>query len=93
MKGLSDKMSKAQHINGGGRNVNIYSYMDKTYSCVDTAVSDIQACHTISYENESPRTIDEKPLPIPCSKWIVVKGNESCVSEQVFNAKLIYRRS
>lgn len=48
---------------------------------------------TISYENESPRTIDEKPLPIPCSKWIVVKGNESCVSEQVFNAKLIYRRS
>ena len=48
---------------------------------------------TISYENESPRTIDEKSLPIPCSKWIVVKGNESCVSEQVFNAKLIYRRS
>lgn len=52
MKGLSDKLNKAQHINRGGRNVNIYSYMDKTYSCVDTAVSDIQSCHPISYENE-----------------------------------------
>lgn len=48
---------------------------------------------TISGENESPRVVEETPLPIPCSKWIVVKDKKSYVTEQVFNAKLIYRRS
>ena len=48
---------------------------------------------TISGENESPRIVEDTPLPIPCSKWIVVKDKNSYVSEQVFNAKLVYRRS
>ena len=48
---------------------------------------------TISGENEISRIVEDTPLPIPCSKWIVVKDKNSYVSEQVFNAKLIYRRS